>query len=355
MFFAADQDLTDITEPVHGRVLFETDVLPAGLADRVEPQCPNANPFYFNPTGGTGPITVQYDFVKGRRPSEGPGLRPIVGGRSWALRQQLGGRLAARGVRRYGESEDEVERVQNLNTTPGGINAALANPNPAVAFNPFGSAASRIRRPLPRFATVSSSSRVTPISRSSPCRSTARCSRLPGGSVKLAAGAEYREEGLGGLLSPVRQSRRFTYRTVFRATLRHSSRKRSFRSSGPTTPRAAFASLDLSIAGRYEEYSDFGDTFNPKFGVSWSPIDALTVHGSWGTSFRAPGLAENDPRSGGYGLYGDTLPCATCRPQRHVSASASQAATPRSSPKRRRRGPSAFDCVRRHGRDFAHA
>ena len=36
----------------------------------------------------------------------------------------------------------------------------------------------------------------------------------------------------------------------------------------------------------------------------------MTVRGSWGTSFRAPGLAENDPRSGGYGLYGDTLPCA---------------------------------------------
>lgn len=65
----------------------------------------------------------------------------------------------------------------------------------------------------------------------------------------------------------------------------------------------------MSLAGRYEEYSDFGDTFNPKFGVNWQIVDGLALRGSWGTSFRAPGLAENDPGSSGFGLYGDTLPC----------------------------------------------
>jgi iron complex outermembrane receptor protein len=39
-------------------------------------------------------------------------------------------------------------------------------------------------------------------------------------------------------------------------------------------------------------------------------VPSVSLRGSWGTSFRAPGLAENDPRSGGYGLYGDTLPCS---------------------------------------------
>jgi iron complex outermembrane receptor protein len=83
---------------------------------------------------------------------------------------------------------------------------------------------------------------------------------------------------------------------------------------GSDNAMAGARRLDLSVAGRYEEYSDFGDTFNPKFGVNWTPLDALTVRGSWGTSFRAPGLAENDPRSGGYGLYGDTLPCSHLPP-----------------------------------------
>jgi iron complex outermembrane receptor protein len=73
--------------------------------------------------------------------------------------------------------------------------------------------------------------------------------------------------------------------------------------------RSGAQELDLSLAGRYEDYSDFGDTFNPKVGLNWRAGSSVTFRGSWGTSFRAPGLAENDARSGGYGLYGDTLPC----------------------------------------------
>ena len=47
-------------------------------------------------------------------------------------------------------------------------------------------------------------------------------------------------------------------------------------------------SLALNLAGRYEEYSDFGTAFNPKFGVLWSPIEGLTLRASYGKSFRAP-------------------------------------------------------------------
>jgi iron complex outermembrane receptor protein len=67
--------------------------------------------------------------------------------------------------------------------------------------------------------------------------------------------------------------------------------------------------LNLSLAARYEEYSDFGNTLNPKVGLVWTPFSAVDVRGAWGKSFRAPGLAEVDPRSSGSGLYGDTLPC----------------------------------------------
>ena len=50
--------------------------------------------------------------------------------------------------------------------------------------------------------------------------------------------------------------------------------------------------LTLSAEGRWDEYSDFGRTVNPKFGFTWKPIDSLSVHGSWGTSFNAPSLAD---------------------------------------------------------------
>lgn len=52
--------------------------------------------------------------------------------------------------------------------------------------------------------------------------------------------------------------------------------------------------LDLSLAARYERYSDFGDTTNPKIGLTWEPVQDLTVRGTWGKSFRAPSLQENN-------------------------------------------------------------
>ncbi len=46
--------------------------------------------------------------------------------------------------------------------------------------------------------------------------------------------------------------------------------------------------LDVSLAGRYDDYSDFGSTTNPKVGISWSPVESLELRSSYSTSFRAP-------------------------------------------------------------------
>jgi iron complex outermembrane receptor protein len=51
-------------------------------------------------------------------------------------------------------------------------------------------------------------------------------------------------------------------------------------------------SLSLSAAFRYDKYSDFGSTTNPKVGFTWELTDELALRGSWGTSFRAPWLTE---------------------------------------------------------------
>ncbi len=54
-----------------------------------------------------------------------------------------------------------------------------------------------------------------------------------------------------------------------------------------------FSTLDLSAAGRYDQYS-YGDVNPGKFtynlGLEWRPIDTLLVRGSYGTGFRAPDL-----------------------------------------------------------------
>jgi iron complex outermembrane receptor protein len=51
-------------------------------------------------------------------------------------------------------------------------------------------------------------------------------------------------------------------------------------------------SLTLSGALRYDHYSDFGSTTNEKISGTWEASDSLLIRGSWGTSFRAPGLPE---------------------------------------------------------------
>jgi iron complex outermembrane receptor protein len=69
-----------------------------------------------------------------------------------------------------------------------------------------------------------------------------------------------------------------------------------------------FQQLSLSVAGRYEKYSDFGSTTNPKIGLTWKPVQGVTLRGSYGTSFRAPTFTEVSTIAGGAGLYYDTLP-----------------------------------------------
>lgn len=54
----------------------------------------------------------------------------------------------------------------------------------------------------------------------------------------------------------------------------------------------AIHSLSATVATRYDEYSDFGSTFNPKFGVMWRPVEDVLVRASYGTSFRPPSLFE---------------------------------------------------------------
>lgn len=46
--------------------------------------------------------------------------------------------------------------------------------------------------------------------------------------------------------------------------------------------------LVVSAQGRYDHYSDFGDTFNPKIGATLRPASWIAFRGNWGTSFTAP-------------------------------------------------------------------
>lgn len=66
------------------------------------------------------------------------------------------------------------------------------------------------------------------------------------------------------------------------------------------------AKLDMQVAGRYDDYDDFGSDFNPKVGFRYQPIDGLIMRGSWATSFRAPSLSQT---GAGVSLASENVEC----------------------------------------------
>ena len=51
-------------------------------------------------------------------------------------------------------------------------------------------------------------------------------------------------------------------------------------------------SLDAQFAGRYEDYSLFGDVSKPKVALSWRPFEFLQFRTAWSEGFRAPNLQQ---------------------------------------------------------------
>ena len=61
----------------------------------------------------------------------------------------------------------------------------------------------------------------------------------------------------------------------------------------PLITEGAFGkSLDLSLAGRYSDYSTFGGQFTPKYGLRWQVADELLLRATYAEGFRAPSIGE---------------------------------------------------------------
>ena len=110
---------------------------------------------------------------------------------------------------------------------------------------------------------------------------------LPAGDVRVALGAEYSRDNF---------SRRTTNATTFvvNPALKYTQTVKSLfgELQLPLLANDNGMKLDVSASGRYDKYNDFGDTFNPKVGVTFKPFEALTLRASWGKSFTAPSAPD---------------------------------------------------------------
>lgn len=106
-------------------------------------------------------------------------------------------------------------------------------------------------------------------------------------AVRMAAGLEYREESLSDIPDD-----QFQRGLIFGTEAVSAEAERDNWSAFLEFSIPLHETLEVSLAGRYDDYSDFGDTTNPKVAVRWAPLDQLAFRASWGTGFRAPSLAQ---------------------------------------------------------------
>ncbi len=113
---------------------------------------------------------------------------------------------------------------------------------------------------------------------------------LPAGPLSLALGTEYRKEELslinadflstgdiiGGLgaIPSITSSQRTVYALFGELVI------------------PIVKSLEATVQLRYDHYSDFGSTTNPKVSARWQPTTSFLVRASYGEGFRAPALAD---------------------------------------------------------------
>jgi iron complex outermembrane recepter protein len=147
---------------------------------------------------------------------------------------------------------------------------------------------------------------------------------LPAGPFSFAAGYEYRRESGYDLPDALIASGASTGNIRQPTSGGFSLDEFYAEFNIPILKDLAFAEIfEISIAARYSDYSNFGDTTNPKFGFRWKPFADLLVRGNYAEGFRAPAITELflgnsdtfpnlfDPCSASQNPTGDVL--ARCR------------------------------------------
>ncbi|PKI17145.1 TonB-dependent receptor plug domain-containing protein [Colwellia sp. 12G3] len=110
---------------------------------------------------------------------------------------------------------------------------------------------------------------------------------MPSGELMMAVGAEYREETISD--NPDDQ---FLRGEVFGTEATQANGSRDNLAFFGELAIPVIDNLEIQLAVRYEDYSDFGTTTDPKISFLWSPLDDFSLRGSYGTAFRAPSLHQ---------------------------------------------------------------
>jgi len=117
--------------------------------------------------------------------------------------------------------------------------------------------------------------------------------RLPGGMVQLAVGGDYRREtyGFSGSQAAV-LGQPDIFNVAFDNINALDSVSRTVKAAYAELLVPVFKAFEVSLAGRFDKYTGFGTTFNPKITAKLQPIDWLMFRGSYNTGFRVPSFNQ---------------------------------------------------------------
>lgn len=153
-------------------------------------------------------------------------------------------------------------------------------------FNPFGSNSSSVWNSLSLTGQLNKS---TMKEYSADYKMSREILPLPGGDMAVAFGTEIRREDLNS-----------TINTALAQNAMSTGEQDSQPTKGGRTVYAfygetllpVFKGVELNPAVRFDHYSDFGDTFNPKISFKVTPVKQIMFRGSASTGFRAPTLYD---------------------------------------------------------------
>jgi outer membrane receptor protein involved in Fe transport len=117
---------------------------------------------------------------------------------------------------------------------------------------------------------------------------------LPGGDVQLALGAEHRRQSINDQPDPNSVNGNLFGLTAATPTVGKDNVKEAF--GELFVPLLAdkpfFYRLNFTGSARYTDYASYGSDWTYKIAAEWEPFRGLGFRGSYGTSYRAPALAE---------------------------------------------------------------
>jgi iron complex outermembrane recepter protein len=176
--------------------------------------------------------------------------------------------------------------------------AALDDPNPATAFNPFattpgGNNPATVQRLYASGGNEDTSSLIA-----EDFRFNGKVFDLPAGPVQIAFGGEFRTERLNQDFDPedlsgdlagssVQHNNALSQKDLSGYT------EVDFPLTSPSWNVPGLYSADLQVAGRVDKYSQFGSTENPQVRLRIEPIPGLVLRAGYSTAFRAPSLSES--------------------------------------------------------------